>query len=42
MIITGGFHVYSTDVEQALLAHSDVQDCAVLRSEVKQRISSAA
>ena len=29
MIITGGFNVYSTEVEQALLAHSDVQDCAV-------------
>jgi acyl-CoA synthetase (AMP-forming)/AMP-acid ligase II len=29
MIITGGFNVYSTEVEQALLAHADVQDCAV-------------
>ncbi len=29
MIITGGFNVYSTEVEQVLLAHSDVQDCAV-------------
>ena len=29
MIITGGFNVYSTEVEQALLAHPDVQDCAV-------------
>ena len=30
MIITGGFNVYSTEVEQALLAHPDVQDCAVI------------
>lgn len=30
MIITGGFNVYSTEVEQALLSHSDVQDCAVI------------
>jgi fatty-acyl-CoA synthase len=29
MIISGGFNVYSTEVEQALLAHPDVQDCAV-------------
>lgn len=29
MIISGGFDVYSTEVEQALLAHSDAQDCAV-------------
>ena len=29
MIITGGFNVYSTEVEQALLDHPDVQDCAV-------------
>ncbi len=30
MIITGGFNVYSTEVEQALLAHPEVQDCAVI------------
>ncbi|MFW0788322.1 AMP-binding protein [Gordonia sp. CPCC 205333] len=30
MIITGGFNVYSVEVEQALLAHPDVQDCAVI------------
>jgi fatty-acyl-CoA synthase len=30
MIITGGFNVYSTEVEQALMAHPDVQDCAVV------------
>ncbi|GAB4070238.1 long-chain fatty acid--CoA ligase [Angustibacter speluncae] len=30
MIITGGFNVYSVEVEQALLAHPDVQDCAVV------------
>jgi fatty-acyl-CoA synthase len=30
MIITGGFNVYSTEVEQALMAHADVQDCAVI------------
>ena len=30
MIITGGFNVYSAEVEQALLAHPDVQDCAVI------------
>jgi len=30
MIITGGFNVYSTEVEQALLSHPDVQDCAVI------------
>ncbi len=30
MIITGGFNVYSTEVEQALLAHPDVQDGAVV------------
>jgi fatty-acyl-CoA synthase len=29
MVITGGFNVYSVEVEQALLHHSDVQDCAV-------------
>lgn len=29
MIITGGFNVYSTEVEQQVLAHPDVQDCAV-------------
>jgi acyl-CoA synthetase (AMP-forming)/AMP-acid ligase II len=30
MIITGGFNVYSTEVEQALMAHTAVQDCAVI------------
>jgi acyl-CoA synthetase (AMP-forming)/AMP-acid ligase II len=30
MIITGGFNVYSAEVEQALLAHPVVQDCAVV------------
>ncbi len=30
MIISGGFNVYSVEVEQALLQHPDVQDCAVI------------
>jgi fatty-acyl-CoA synthase len=30
MIITGGFNVYSTEVEQAVLAHPAVLDCAVV------------
>ena len=30
MIITGGFNVYSVEVEAALLQHPDVQDCAVV------------
>ena len=30
MVITGGFNVYSTEVEQALMEHPAVQDCAVL------------
>lgn len=30
MIITGGFNVYSTEVEQALMQHPEVQDCAVI------------
>jgi acyl-CoA synthetase (AMP-forming)/AMP-acid ligase II len=30
MIITGGFNVYSAEVEQAVLAHPSVQDCAVV------------
>jgi len=30
MIITGGFNVYSAEVEQALLAHPGVLDCAVV------------
>ncbi|WP_433161099.1 acyl-CoA synthetase [Kribbella sp. CA-247076] len=30
MIITGGFNVYSTEVEQALMAHAAVRDCAVI------------
>ena len=30
MIISGGYNVYSTEVEQALLAHPAVRDCAVV------------
>ncbi|MGZ4611916.1 MAG: AMP-binding protein, partial [Kineosporiaceae bacterium] len=30
MVITGGFHVYSTEVEQAVMQHPAVQDCAVV------------
>jgi acyl-CoA synthetase (AMP-forming)/AMP-acid ligase II len=30
MIITGGFNVYSAEVEQALMAHPGVLDCAVV------------
>jgi acyl-CoA synthetase (AMP-forming)/AMP-acid ligase II len=30
MIITGGFNVYSAEVEQCLLAHPAVLDCAVI------------
>ena len=30
MVITGGFNVYSTEVEQAVMAHPSVQDCAVV------------
>ncbi len=30
MIITGGFNVYSVEVEQALLQHPDIQECAVI------------
>jgi fatty-acyl-CoA synthase len=30
MVITGGFNVYSTEVEQALMRHPDVLDCAVV------------
>jgi len=30
MIITGGFNVYSAEVEQALLAHPAVRDCGVV------------
>jgi acyl-CoA synthetase (AMP-forming)/AMP-acid ligase II len=30
MIITGGFNVYSAEVEQALMAHDDVRDCGVV------------
>jgi acyl-CoA synthetase (AMP-forming)/AMP-acid ligase II len=30
MIISGGFNVYSAEVEQALMAHPAVQDCAVV------------
>lgn len=29
MVITGGFNVYSTEVEQVLMQHSSVADCAV-------------
>jgi acyl-CoA synthetase (AMP-forming)/AMP-acid ligase II len=30
MVITGGFNVYSAEVEQALMAHDAVGDCAVV------------
>lgn len=30
MIISGGFNVFTTEVEQAVLSHPDVQDCAVI------------
>ena len=30
MIITGGFNVYSAEVEQALMQHAAVRDCAVI------------
>jgi fatty-acyl-CoA synthase len=30
MIITGGFNVYSAEVEQVLMTHPGVQDCAVI------------
>lgn len=30
MIITGGFNVYSAEVEQAVMQHPDIQDCAVI------------
>jgi acyl-CoA synthetase (AMP-forming)/AMP-acid ligase II len=30
MIITGGFNVYSAEVEQALMAHPNVRDCGVV------------
>jgi acyl-CoA synthetase (AMP-forming)/AMP-acid ligase II len=30
MIITGGFNVYSVEVEQALMAYPGVQDCGVI------------
>jgi fatty-acyl-CoA synthase len=30
MIITGGFNVYSAEVEQALMTHLDVRDCGVV------------
>ena len=30
MVITGGYNVYSTEVEQVLMAHDAVRDCAVL------------
>jgi fatty-acyl-CoA synthase len=30
MIITGGFNVYSTEVEQVLMQHPAVRDCAVI------------
>jgi fatty-acyl-CoA synthase len=30
MIISGGFNVYPAEVEQALMAHPHVQDCAVI------------
>lgn len=30
MVITGGFNVYSAEVEQAVMAHTAVRDCAVV------------
>jgi acyl-CoA synthetase (AMP-forming)/AMP-acid ligase II len=30
MVITGGFNVYSAEVEQAVMQHPAVQDCAVV------------
>jgi acyl-CoA synthetase (AMP-forming)/AMP-acid ligase II len=30
VIISGGFNVYSAEVERALMAHPGVQDCAVI------------
>jgi acyl-CoA synthetase (AMP-forming)/AMP-acid ligase II len=30
MIITGGFNVFSTEVEKAVMAHPAIQDCAVI------------
>src|SRR2546423_10743821 len=30
MVITGGFNVYSAEVEQALMQHPAVRDCAVV------------
>ena len=30
MIITGGFNVYSVEVEQALMAYPGIQDCGVI------------
>jgi acyl-CoA synthetase (AMP-forming)/AMP-acid ligase II len=30
MVITGGFNVYSAEVEQALMAHDAIRDCAVI------------
>lgn len=30
MIVTGGFNVYSAEVEQSVLGHESVQDCAVI------------
>jgi fatty-acyl-CoA synthase len=30
MVITGGFNVYSAEVEQALMAHAAIRDCAVV------------
>lgn len=30
MVITGGFNVYSAEVEQAVMAHDAVRDCAVV------------
>ena len=30
MIITGGFNVYSAEVEQVLMEHPTIQDCAVI------------
>ena len=30
MIITGGFNVYATEIEKAILAHEEILECAVI------------
>ena len=36
MIISGGFNVYAIDLERVLLAHSDIEDAAVVAASSKQ------